>query len=177
MDGKVDCTQLSCCSSLSPAFCPTIVFLSHYSLASHYSLLSVARLSTAPWSLLFSYTRYVVYGRTDKQIDVPTQHISQLRRICSCSPPKKALGTRLIFKKPAGYLHTPSNWRLCSATGQSKLIAALEWISLARQSRCAQLPAKMLTQQFCSACSVSYKNLPKHRHLPFFRRLGNTTLI
>ena len=78
------------------------------------------------------------------------------------------------------FLHKSSNWRLCSATGQSKLSAAVERISLARQSHHVQLPAKMLTQQFHSALPVNDQNLPKqnyHGYLPLFCHLGNTKLI
>ena len=83
-------------------------------------------------------------------------------------------------KVDISYLKTSRVFFLhCSATGQSKLNAAIEWISLARQSHHVQLPAKVLTQQFRSTLPVSDQNLPKQNYycyLPVFRRLGNTKL-
>ena len=67
--------------------------------------------------------------------------------------------SRVLF-----FLHKSSNWRLCSATDQSKLNGAVEWIGLSRQSHHVQLPVKVLTQQFRRALPVSYQNLRKQNY-------------
>ena len=61
---------------------------------------------------------------------------------------------------------------------KSKPNATVEWISLARQSHHVQLPAKVLTQQFCSALPVTCENriiiLTYHSFAVY---IGNTKLI
>ena len=66
-----------------------------------------------------------------------------------------------MSKNTAGcffYINHPTEWWVSNAfpcqrvEGQN---AAVEWISLARQSHHVQLPAKMLTQQFHNALPVS----------------------
>ena len=86
----------------------------------------------------------------------------------------------LCNKTDISYLKTSRVFFTSSeGCGQSKLNAAVEWISLARQSHHVQLPAKVMTQQLRSALPVSDQNVPKenyHRYLPLFRHLGNTKL-